>query len=235
MPTATKSAARLPGKDAPAGEARKRVFILDDHPIFRAGLVQQINRAPGLEVCGEAGTAGDALRSLEKLKPDILLADLNLPDKSGIELIKDLQTLMPGLPALVLSMHDESFYAERVLRAGGRGYVAKQAGFDILLEAIQRVLSGRVYVSEHITDRIFDAFSGQRPLSAEPSVTHLTDRELEVFNLIGMAVETHEIARRLHMSFKTVEAHRANIKRKLKLTTAAELMRHAVLWAESGG
>ena len=164
-----------------------------------------------------------------------MLADINLPDKSGIELIKDLQAILPHIPVLVLSMHDESFYAERVLRAGGRGYVAKQAGFEVLREAIQRVLSGRVYVSENVTDRIFDAFSGQRSKTAEPTIAHLTDRELEVFTLIGKAVETHDIADRLHMSFKTVEAHRANIKRKLKLTTAAELMRHAVLWAESGG
>ena len=163
-----------------------------------------------------------------------MLADINLPGRNGLELIRDLRAIRPGLPVLVLSMHDEALFAERVLRAGGRGYVSKQASGQVLIGAIRHVLSGQIYLSNDVSTRLLGSFTGktQRPKTLSP-VELLTDRELEVFTFIGQAKETKEIARRLNMSGKTVEAHRAAIKRKLKLKTGPELTRHAVLWVEA--
>ncbi len=213
--------------------ARKRILIVDDHAVLREGLVAQIDREPDLVVCGEAADARQALAGVEKLEPDLVLADITLPGRNGLELIRDLRALRPGLPVLVLSMHDESLFAERVLRAGGRGYVSKQQGGQRLIEAIRRVLSGKICVSEDVSTKMFDALSGRAPAKTLSPVEQLTDRELEVFTLIGQAKETKEISRQLGMSVKTVEAHRASIKRKLKLKTGPELNRHAVLWVEA--
>lgn len=212
---------------------RKRILIVDDHPILREGLVQQINREPDLVVCAEACNATQALAAAEHHKPDLVLVDINLPGRSGIELIRDLRALSPATPALVLSMHDETVFAERVLRAGGRGYVPKQAGGDKLLDAIHRVLRGQIAVSDAVSTRLLDSLSGRHSARTVSPLEQLTDRELEVFTLIGQAKETKEIALRLHMSTKTVEAHRAGIKRKLRLKTGPELTRHAVLWVEA--
>lgn len=213
--------------------SRKRILIVDDHPVVREGLVQRINREPDIEVCAEANNASQAIEKAERTKPDLVLVDINLPGRSGLELIKDLRALEPRLPLLVLSMHDESVFAERVLRAGGRGYVSKQSGGDQLLAAIRQVLNGQIYVSEDVSTRLLDALSGKQSARPASPVEQLTDRELEIFALIGQALETKEIARRLHMSTKTVEAHRGAIKRKLKLKTGPELTRHAVLWVEA--
>lgn len=222
---------RKPSKSTPA---RKRILIVDDHAVLREGLRTQLNREADLEVCGEAVNAGDAVAAVEKLAPDLVVADINLPGRNGLELIRDLHALRPGLPVLVLSMHDETLFAERVLRAGGRGYVSKEASGQTLIAAIRRVLSGQIYLSDDVSTRLLGSFTGkaQRPRSLSP-VELLTDRELEVFTLIGQARETKEISRRLGMSGKTVEAHRASIKRKLKLKTGPELTRHAVLWVEA--
>jgi DNA-binding NarL/FixJ family response regulator len=220
-------------KARPATQGRKRILIVDDHPILREGLIQQLNRAPDLAVCAEAGNASHALAAVEEHKPDLALVDINLPGRSGLELIRDLRVVAPKLPILVLSMHDESVFAERVLRAGGRGYVSKEAGGDKLLEAIRRVLGGQIYVSETVSTRLLDSLSSKPQARTVSPVEQLTDRELEVFTLIGQAKETKDIARRLNMSGKTVEAHRAAIKRKLKLKTGPELTRHAVLWVEA--
>jgi len=209
------------------------MLIVDGPPIVREGLVQQINREPDLVVCAQASNASHALAAVEEHQPDIVLVDINLPGRSGLELIRDLGAVAPELPILVLSMHDESVFAERVLRAGGRGYVSKETGGDKLLEAIRRVLSGQIYVSETVSTRLLDSLAGKHPARTVSPVEQLTDRELEVFTLIGQARETKEIARRLNMSGKTVEAHRAAIKRKLKLKTGPELTRHAVLWVEA--
>jgi len=211
----------------------KRILIVDDHPVVREGLTQQINREPDLEVCAEASNASQAMEAVARAKPDLVLADINLPGRSGLELIRDLHAVSPRLPVLVLSMHDESVFAERVLRAGGRGYLSKQAGAEKLAEAIRRVLSGQIYVSETVSTRLLNGLSGEHPGRVPSPVAQLTDRELEVFTLIGQAMETKDIARRLHMSSKTVEAHRGSIKRKLKLKTGPELTRHAVLWVEA--
>lgn len=220
-------------KSRAAAEGRKRILIVDDHPIVREGLIQQLNREPDLMVCAQASNASQALAAVEKHQPDLVLIDINLPGRSGLELIRDLRAVTTNLPMLVLSMHDEAVFAERVLRAGGRGYVSKEAGGDKLLEAIRHVLGGQIYVSETVSTRLLDSLSSKHPTRTVSPVEQLTDRELEVFTLIGQALETKEIARSLNMSGKTVEAHRAAIKHKLKLKTGPELTRHAVLWVEA--
>jgi DNA-binding NarL/FixJ family response regulator len=211
----------------------KQLFILDDHPMMREGLAQIINNETDLTVCGEAGTGREGVELVCRLKPDLLLADISLPDKSGLEVIKDLLALLPDLTVLVISMHDESLYAVRVLRAGARGYIMKQEGGRKLMEAIRRVLNGQVYVSEKISASILESFSGRRTETMRPPIEKLTDREFEVLQLLGEGKGTQDIADQLHLSGKTIEAHRANIKRKLQLKTASELIRYAVRWVET--
>lgn len=217
------------------GQKQKRVFIVDDHPMMRQGLAQLVGAESDLTICGEAENAGDAIEAVTALKPDLMIADISLPGKNGLELIKDIQTIQPGLPVLVISMHDESLYAERVLRAGGRGYIMKQEGGKKLMQAIRQVLEGKIYVSEKISAGILETFSGQRSATEGSPVEKLTDRELEVFHLIGLGKGTRDIAEQLHLSIKTVDAHRANIKAKLKLNSASELIRFAVRWSELQG
>jgi DNA-binding NarL/FixJ family response regulator len=214
--------------------AKKRIVLVDDHPMMRQGLSALIQNEPDLEVVGEAENAAQALDVVTKLKPDLVLADITLPDKNGIELIKDIHAHGPNPPdVLVISMHDEALYVERVLRAGGRGYIMKQEGGKKLMVAIRQVLSGQVYVSEKMSSKILEIFSGRRQESASSPVETLTDREFEVFQLIGKGLTTLQMAHELHVSNKTVEVHRANIKAKLKLKTAPELLRYAVRWVES--
>lgn len=203
--------------------------------MMRQGLAQLVNNEPDLTVCGEADTAGQALNGVPGSRPDLLIADISLPDKNGLELIKDLRALQPELSILVISMHDEELYAERVLRAGGRGYVMKQEGGKILMEAIRQVLSGKVFVSEKMSAKILEIFSGRRDQSGGSPVQRLSDREFEVFQMIGEGKGTRQIAEHLHLSVKTVEVHRANIKEKLRLKTATDLVRYAVRWAEAEG
>jgi DNA-binding NarL/FixJ family response regulator len=212
---------------------RKKVLIVDDHAVLREGLAAQINREADLIVCGEAEDAKQALALVEKRVPDLVLADITLPGRNGLELIRDLRARCPDLPVLVLSMHDASLFAERVLRAGGRGYISKQRSGQRLIAAIRHVLSGQIYLSDEVSTRLLDSLSGKRPVTSVSPIEQLTDRELEVFTLIGQAKETKEISRGLNMSAKTVEAHRASIKRKLKLKSGPELTRHAVLWVEA--
>src|SRR5665213_2275596 len=218
-----------------AATGKKRIFIVDDHPMMRQGLAQLIGAEPDLAVCGEAETAEQALGAIGDLKPDLVLADISLPGKNGLELIKDFHAMQPGLPVLVSSMHDESLYAERVLRAGGRGYIMKQEGGKKLMQAIRQVLEGKIYVSEKMSAEILEMFSGRRAGTESSPVEKLTDREFEVFQLIGQGKGTRESAEKLHLSIKTVEVHRANIKAKLKLKSASELVRFAVRWSESQG
>ncbi len=213
----------------------KRILVVDDHPMMRQGLSQLICSEPDLAVCGEAGTAGQALDAVGRHKPDLALVDISLPDRNGLELIKDIHTLFPSLPVLVVSMHDESLYAERVLRAGGRGYVMKQTGGKVLMQAIRQVLAGQIYVSEKMSARILEIFSGGSRGGGASPVGRLTDREFEVFQLLGQGKGTREIAEHLHLSVKTVEVHRANMKSKLGITSATDLIRYAVRWAESEG
>jgi len=214
--------------------AKKRLLIVDDHPMMRQGLAQLINNEADLAVCWEADNAGQAIDVASQSQPDIVLADISLPDKNGLELIKDIHALRPGTLILVVSMHDETLYAERVLRAGARGYIMKQEGGKKLMAAIRMVLSGQIYVSEKISARILEGFSGHRAEAVSP-IENLSDREFEVFQLIGRGKGTREIADHLHLSIKTVEAHRGHIKQKLKLKSATDLVREAVRWTEAQG
>ena len=214
------------------GTGRKRILVVDDHPILREGLLQSINRQPDMVVCGEAEDACQALGAVGRLKPDLVLVDISMPGRSGLELLKDIQTMHPGLPVLVLSMHDESLYAERVLRAGARGYIMKHERPKKLLEAIRYVLSGKAYVSEKMASRILDVFSGRRALGDGFPLEQLTDREFEILHLIGRGKNSHEIARELHLSVKTVDTHRTHLKEKLKLKSALQLTRYAICWTE---
>ncbi len=221
-----------PGRRAPATPGvRRRIFILDDHPMTRYGVAQLINDEPDLATCGEAEDAATALAAIKAAQPDLVLADITLPGKSGLDFIKDVQLLHPGVLVLVMSMHDEAIYAERVLRAGGRGYIMKTEGGKKLLEAIRRILSGQVYVSDNISARILDGLTRRTRVIGEPGPPLLTDREFEVFQLIGQGLPTREIGQRLNLSVKTVGVHRLNIKRKLNLQTGPELIKEAVRWA----
>jgi DNA-binding NarL/FixJ family response regulator len=221
-----------PKPQTPPAPQRKRILIVDDHPLMREGMAQWIQRDPGLAVCGEAESAAQALSQVEKLKPDLVLADISLTGRSGLELIKDLRALQPTLPVLVLSMHEESLYAGRALRAGARGYVMKRAGGHRVVEAIHEVLQGRIVVSPEMATHLLEEYSGRKGHSQRVPLPNLTDREFEVFQLIGEAKSNREIAEQLHLSAKTVETHRMNLTRKLKLKSAAELLRFALQYAE---
>lgn len=225
----------VPSNPSTPPAARKAgVLLVDDHPIVRQGLAQLINDEPDLAVCGEAGTAREALDAIERNKPDVAIIDISLEDRSGVELIKDIQSRWPDLPCLALSMYDESMYAVRVLRAGGRGYVMKQEVPRKVVAAIRRVLGGHIYVSENMATRLLDQLVSNERTEQTP-LGNLTDRELEVLTLIGRGVGTREIADRLFLSVKTVEGHRERIKEKLKLKTGAELVRYAVQYTLDRG
>lgn len=200
--------------------------------MMRQGVATLLREQGDLTVCGEADNAADALTQIEKLKPDLALVDISLRGSNGLDLVKDVKIRAPATAVLVVSMHDESLYAERVLRAGARGYIMKQEGGQKLMVAIRQVLAGGTYVSEKIAARILDIFSGRSTEGASPVET-LTDREFEVFHLIGQGSSTKEIADKLRVSPKTVEVHRVNIKEKLNIATAQELIRFAVRWTES--
>jgi DNA-binding NarL/FixJ family response regulator len=235
----------LPNNDAngrpapaasPSGEAkRRRILLVDDHPMMRAGLVQLIDKQPDLAVCGEAGDAAGALAALEKNVPDLLITDITLPGRSGIELIKDVRALHGEMPILVLTLHDESLYAERAFRAGARGYLMKDSGAAKLLEAIRQLLSGQVYVSQQLASRMLDIFAGNRARGATSPIQKLTDREFEVFRLIGQGKTAKQIGQDLHLSSKTVDVHRGNIKKKLVIYDVSSLVSYAARWLESNG
>jgi DNA-binding NarL/FixJ family response regulator len=211
----------------------KRLLLIDDHPIMRHGLAQLIGAESDLKVSGQAGTAAEGLEMLAEKKPDLVLTDLTLPDKHGLELIKDAMVLHPGTLILVLSMHDESLYAERALRAGARGYLMKETAADNLIKAIRRVLDGGIYLSEKMSSLMLEMLSGQRKQSPLSAMERLTDRELEVMQLIGSGKGTRQIADQLHVSVRTIDAHRAHIKEKLQLPDGNALVRYAVRWVES--
>ncbi len=220
-------------KQLPAPNERKKVFIVDDHPVFREGLASLIRHEPDLKVCGEANDAGRALSAIEKSQPDLVLVDIGLPDRSGLELIKDLHAVSRKLRVLAISMHDESLYAERVLRAGAGGYIMKQEGSDKILHALRVVLSGGLYVSRNMSGRLLNLLAGRVNPRRRSPVARLTDRELEVLQLVGKGHDSHAIARQLHLSFKTVHAHRSHIQAKLQLKNHTELISYAARWVES--
>ncbi|HVK59376.1 MAG TPA: response regulator transcription factor [Candidatus Kapabacteria bacterium] len=221
------------GKDGKTAPAKKRILIVDDHPMMRDGLRLLIANEPDLEVVGEADDASEALQEIQRLKPDVAIVDITLRSSNGLDLIKDLQIRSPQTAVLVLSMHDESLYAERVLKAGGRGYIMKQEGGKRIMEGIRQVASGHTFVSPSVSAKIIESFSGHG--SDRSPVSQLTDREFEVFRLIGEGLGTKEMAEKLRVSVKTIEVHRVNIKEKLHTQTASELIRYAVRWVEAQG
>lgn len=209
---------------------KKMVFVVDDHPIVRQGLTLLINRESDLAVCGEAEEMHAALTAIPVLKPDILIVDISLNGPDGLELLKNIRITMPHLPVLILSMHDESIYAERALRAGANGYIMKQEATEKVLVALRRILSGEIYVSGRIANSMLQHYVRGTVPSEHSSISELTDRELEVFRLIGDGYGTRQIAEVLHLSIKTVESYQAHIKEKLCLRSARELVQHAVQW-----
>lgn len=211
----------------------KRVLLVEDHPIMRSGLNQLIAEEPDLTVCGEAEDAHGALEAIEKMKPDIALVDISLKESNGIELIKDIKIRWPKLAVLVLSMHDESFYAERALRAGARGYVCKSEVSTTVIQGIRRVLNGDVYISDRIGSKMLRNLVSSGADTGVYPIDKLSDREFEVFELIGQGLQTREVADKLHLSVKTIEAHREHIKRKLNLDSANAVLRYAVQWVQS--
>jgi DNA-binding NarL/FixJ family response regulator len=211
----------------------KRILLIDDHPIMRHGLAQLIQAESDLQVCGEAGNGAEGIRMIGAKKPDLVILDLTLPDKHGLELIKDIQALHPNTLILVLSMHDEALYAERALRAGARGYVMKETAAENLIKASRRVLGGSIYLSEQMAGVMLELVTGHRSKQTASPLERLTDRELEVLQLIGQGKATRHIAELLNVSVRTVDAHRAHIKDKLQLSDGNALVRYAVRWMES--
>ena len=228
-----KGAATGSSSNGAGKSAAKRILLIDDHPIMRHGLAQLIRAAEELEVCGEAGSAREGLERALALKPDVVIVDLTLPDKSGLELLKDIHAMLPGMQCLVLSMHDESLYAERVLRSGARGYIMKETAAENLISAIRKVLSGGLYLSDSLAAKMLEQAALGRPKLPGGGVDALTDRELEVLEAIGSGKATKIIAEQLKISARTVEAHRAHIKEKLNITDGPGLVRYAVQWMES--
>ncbi len=212
--------------------SRKRIFLVDDHPLVREWLTQLIDQQPDLTVCGEAASAATALAALGSVSADLAIVDLSLADSAGLELIKSLQRRTPAVPVLVLSMHDESTYADRAFRAGARGYVNKRESAHRVVEAVRRVLDGKLYVSEKAAEILAaQTVRGQAP--GQPAIERLSDRELEVFDKLGQGVGTRQIAEEFCVSIKTVQAYCARIKEKLNLGSATELLREAVRWHDA--
>lgn len=209
---------------------KKRILVVDDHPVFRHGIASLINNEPDLTVCGEAANSPSALDAMRRLKPDAALIDISMPGANGIELIKLMKAEQPRLPLLILSIHDESLYALRALRAGALGYVMKAEALDYVLTALRKVLNGDVYVSPRFSERlIFKAVHSLDGGMGSP-VDKLSDRELEVLQLLGRGFGTREVAAELNLSIKTVETHRAHIKEKLGFKDAGEMVRFAIDW-----
>lgn len=213
--------------------ARSRILLVDDHPVVLDGYRQMLNAQPDLEVCATTGTAPAALELAGREHPDLVLADLTMPGRGGLDLVKDLAVLHPEVKVLVCSMHDEMLYAERALRAGAKGYLTKDSPGPVMLAAIRKVLDGGIYVSERLAERVLDAFANARPRGSTSPLEKLSDREFEVFQLFGQGRTAKEIAAQLNLSPKTISVHRDHIKEKLEFATSAEMIRQAVRWVET--
>jgi DNA-binding NarL/FixJ family response regulator len=214
---------------------RSRVFLVDDHPLVREHLRSLLEREPDLAVCGEASDGPTALSQIPAQRPDLVILDISLKRSHGLEVLKDLRQLLPDLPVLMLSMHDEALYAERSLRAGAKGYITKEEATLNVLQAVRKVLAGHIYLSERMSERMMQkvARGAQTPWSSPLEV--LADRELEVFQMIGRGMGTRQISEELHLGIKTVESYRARIKEKLRLSDANQLLQHAIQWVQGEG
>ncbi len=217
-----------------ASAARKhRIFLVDDHPLVREGLTNLINGQNDLIVCGEAEDSAGAISGIEKTRPDVVLVDISLKNESGLELVKNLESQFPLVALIVLSMHDEVLYAERALRAGARGYVKKRESTKSVLASIRRVLEGGVYVSERVVNSMARRFSSSSKAAESSPVERLSDRELEIFRLLGQGRTTAQIAEDLHLSLKTVQAYCARAKEKFGVSSLGELLRAAIRWEDA--
>jgi DNA-binding NarL/FixJ family response regulator len=214
-----------------AADQRHRVFLLDDHPMTRYGMARLIEQESDLVVCGEAENARSALDAVNSLRPNVVLVDLTMPGGEGIEFIKDLRAMYPEVAVLVVSMHDEEVYAQRALRAGSRGYIMKSEGGEQLIQAIHQVLQGKIYLSEKMAGKVLEVFSGQRQRNETSTLDKLSDREFEVFRLLGQGLTTREISQRLRLGTKTVDTHRLHLRQKLGFKTGAALIKYAIQWA----
>lgn len=212
--------------------AKSRIYVVDDHPVVRSGLADIINQETDMLVIGEAESAEDALREIPKVEPHLVIVDLSLKETSGLELIKALRIRHPEVLVLVLSMHDESVFAERAIHAGARGFIMKNSVMGEVQEAIRQVLRGKIYLSADMTERMVEIAAKGRSGPQESPLRRLSDRELEVFEMIGRGLGTSEIARKLHLSVKTIDTHRASIRDKLGLKDAKQLVHHAVQWIQ---
>lgn len=210
-----------------------QIFVVDDHPVMRRGYAYLIGAEADLDICGEAESAREALDRIPDADPDLAIVDLTLKGMGGLELIKRLQTQHPGILTLVVSMHDETLYADRALRAGARGYIMKSEVESAVVEAIRRILNGGVYVSEELSTKILLQYAGAAPTEEESPLERLSDRELEVFEYMGRGFTTREIADKLALSPKTIDSYRSRIKDKMAIDSNNELTRRAILWVES--
>jgi DNA-binding NarL/FixJ family response regulator len=225
----------MPLSPAATQAHRHRVFVVDDHPIVRQGLALLIDQQPDLVVCGAAEEAESALAAIATSRPDVLVIDISLPGRDGIELLKTIRSTDPDLPILVLSMHDETVYAERAIRAGANGYIMKQEATENVLVALRRILRQEVYLSDRIANRMLRQLATHGRETQEAPITRLSDRELEVFRLIGTGLSTRQIADELRLSVKTVESYQAHIKEKLALQGSRDLVQRAIEWRMGEG
>jgi len=214
---------------------KNKVLIVDDHPLMRKGLALTLQTEGDMDIVGQCDSAEACMDMLDSINPDVAIVDISLPGMSGLELIKHLQVFKPDIKIVVVSRHDEALYAERAIRAGARGYVMKLEAGEVIVEAVQRVMNGGIYVSQEINERLLMGMLTGKNIHSSSPLELLSDRELEVFELTGHGLTTRDIAERLHLSVKTVESYRARIKSKLDLHNATELMQHAVQWVESSG
>jgi DNA-binding NarL/FixJ family response regulator len=226
---------KSPPPDRPTRKAStaRKIFLVDDHPVTREGMAMLIAQEPDFVVCGEADNGPVAVEMIPKAAPDMAIIDITLKTTSGIELLKDLRALLPDLPVLVMSMHDESLYAERALRAGARGYVMKDEPNEVVVAAIRRVLAGELHLSEEVKAAMLNRLAPKRRDAAAFSMDSLSDREMEVFQLIGNGFGTREIAERLSLSVKTINSYREHLKRKLHLESGAQLVHYAIQWMKT--
>ncbi len=210
------------------------ILIVEDHPIFRMGIKDMIDHEPDMQVCGEAEDVDTAIGLIQTLKPDLVIVDLSLKHSSGVDLLKEMHDRFPSCAALVLSMHDEALHAERCLQAGARGYIMKQEVSESVVEAIRTIMAGHVHVSRRIMSHILSIYQNQPATAHESPLKRISDRELQIFRLIGLGLSSREIAVQLNISVKTVGTYQERIKEKLNLKNAREMLRHAVIWVETG-
>ncbi|MHB0946892.1 MAG: response regulator transcription factor [Sedimentisphaerales bacterium] len=223
----------LKKKQDTSAEKKTRILIVDDHPVIREGLIAIINHERDMNVCGQADDAYAAQKAVGELKPDVVVTDISLKNSDGIELTKNIKTTHPGLPVIILSVHDESLYAERALLAGAKAYLMKDKVSENIIKAIRTVLSGEIYVSDAILKKFLHKIAGDKAGKVKTPIESLSDREFEIFRLIGEGVKASQMAKQLHLSVKTIETYRSRIKEKLNLSDASQLLQYSIKWSKA--